>query len=196
MFSYFHRSSKDHFQVLGVSYDCSNEDIKNAYYTLALKYHPDHNKGFDAEKQFRDITKSYEAIKNEQQRKIYLDQISLRNNDFEKYSKSSSKYQESGYRKTYHTKTNNKNLFAFERFVHPKNLILIVLPVFCLTYYLHSVISPRDPSNYEKYKHGNNHDLVDAWFNKTTNRWETPSPWNPEFRGIDIARDVKKVCLI
>lgn len=39
-------SSKDYYKILGVDKSSNEAQIKSAFYKLALKYHPDHNKGF------------------------------------------------------------------------------------------------------------------------------------------------------
>lgn len=40
--------SKDYYSILEVSKNSSDSEIKRQYYTLAKRYHPDSNKGFEA----------------------------------------------------------------------------------------------------------------------------------------------------
>jgi molecular chaperone DnaJ len=69
------RNIKDYYEVLGVSKDASEQEIKNVYHNLAKKYHPDKNPGNkDAEKRFREINEAYEVLSDSQKRKQY-DQI-------------------------------------------------------------------------------------------------------------------------
>lgn len=63
--------SKDYYQILGVTKSASEADIKKAYRKLALQYHPDRNKGKDAETKFKEVTKAYEILSDPQKKQTY-----------------------------------------------------------------------------------------------------------------------------
>lgn len=63
---------KDYYKILGVSKSVSSGEIKKAYRKLALKYHPDHNKGDkSAEDKFKDISEAYAVLSNPEKKKQY-----------------------------------------------------------------------------------------------------------------------------
>lgn len=61
--------NKNYYEILEVSNDASQTEIKKAYFTKAKKYHPDVCKEQDAEIMFRDVSNAYEVLKNEESRK-------------------------------------------------------------------------------------------------------------------------------
>jgi curved DNA-binding protein len=62
---------KDYYQILGVSRDASQDDIKRAYRKLARKYHPDVSKETDSEERFKEVGEAYEVLKDPEKRVAY-----------------------------------------------------------------------------------------------------------------------------
>ncbi len=60
---------KDYYEILGVSKDASQEEIKKAFRKLAQKYHPDKPGG--DEKKFKEISEAYSVLSDEKKRKQY-----------------------------------------------------------------------------------------------------------------------------
>lgn len=66
------QAKQDYYEILGVSKNASNEDLKKAYRKLALKYHPDKNKGNkEAEKKFKEINEAYSILSDPKKRSTY-----------------------------------------------------------------------------------------------------------------------------
>ena len=65
-------ANKDYYQILGVSRNASEKEIKQAYRRLARKHHPDLNPGDkSAEAKFKEINGAYEVLSNPEKRKKY-----------------------------------------------------------------------------------------------------------------------------
>lgn len=65
-------AKRDYYEVLGISKDAGEAEIKKAYRKLAVKYHPDKNPGNkDAEEKFREATEAYEILKDSDKRSKY-----------------------------------------------------------------------------------------------------------------------------
>ncbi|KTG24058.1 molecular chaperone DnaJ [Idiomarina sp. WRN-38] len=65
-------ATQDFYQILGVSKDASDRDIKKAYKRMAMKYHPDRTKGDkDLELKFKEIKQAYEVLSDPQKRQMY-----------------------------------------------------------------------------------------------------------------------------
>lgn len=64
--------AKDYYEILGVSRDASDDEIKKAYRKAARDWHPDVAKDKpDAEKRFKEINEAYQVLGNKQKRSQY-----------------------------------------------------------------------------------------------------------------------------
>lgn len=63
--------AKDFYKILGVSRTADEKEIKRAYRKLARQYHPDANKGKDAEQRFKEINEAYQVLSDSEKRGLY-----------------------------------------------------------------------------------------------------------------------------
>tara|TARA_B100000809_G_scaffold262176_1_gene312583 strand:- start:3579 stop:4457 length:879 start_codon:yes stop_codon:yes gene_type:complete len=78
--------NRDYYEILEIGRGASDEEIKKAYRTLALKYHPDKNKGDEqAESRFKEAAEAFEVLSDPEKRAAYdrYGDDGLRNMGFE-----------------------------------------------------------------------------------------------------------------
>lgn len=63
--------AKDLYEVLGVSRDATDEEIKKAFRKQARKLHPDVNKSPNAEEEFKELNEAYDVLSDPQKRSAY-----------------------------------------------------------------------------------------------------------------------------
>jgi len=64
-------TTRDYYDILGVSKNASKEEIKKAYRKLALEHHPDRNKSSDASEKFKEINEAYEVLSDHKKKETY-----------------------------------------------------------------------------------------------------------------------------
>ncbi|MBU2549180.1 MAG: molecular chaperone DnaJ [Proteobacteria bacterium] len=65
-------SKRDYYDVLGVSREADEDEIKRAYRKLALQFHPDRNPGdHEAEERFKEAAEAYEVLHDPEKKRIY-----------------------------------------------------------------------------------------------------------------------------
>jgi molecular chaperone DnaJ len=65
-------AKRDYYDVLGISKDASEKDVKQAYRRLAMEHHPDRNPGnAEAEAKFKEAAEAYEVLSNAEKRAVY-----------------------------------------------------------------------------------------------------------------------------
>lgn len=63
--------AKDLYEILGVSKDASDSEIKKAFRRRARELHPDVNKAADAEDQFKELNEAYDVLSDPNKRAQY-----------------------------------------------------------------------------------------------------------------------------
>ncbi len=65
-------NKRDYYEVLGISRNSDDSEIKASYRKMALKYHPDRNPGDKtAEEKFKEAAEAYEVLRDSHKRQIY-----------------------------------------------------------------------------------------------------------------------------
>ena len=64
-------AKRDYYEVLGVSKNATDAEIKSSFRKLAKKYHPDLNKEPDAAEKFKEVQEAYEVLSDPNKRKTY-----------------------------------------------------------------------------------------------------------------------------
>ena len=65
-------AKRDYYEVLGVSKNATDEEIKKAYRKKAIQFHPDKNPGNkEAEEKFKEAAEAYDVLSNPEKRQRY-----------------------------------------------------------------------------------------------------------------------------
>jgi DnaJ-class molecular chaperone len=64
-------ANEDYYKILGISKTATADEIKKAYRKMALQYHPDRNKGKEAEEKFKEVNQAYEVLSDPSKRQTY-----------------------------------------------------------------------------------------------------------------------------
>ena len=62
---------KNYYDILGISKNASESDIKSAFRKLSKKYHPDVNKEAGAEEKFKEINEAYSVLSDPEKKQMY-----------------------------------------------------------------------------------------------------------------------------
>src|SRR5579883_2858429 len=64
-------NKRDYYEVLGISRNATEDEVKRAFRRLAKQYHPDANKEQGAEARFVEVNEAYEVLSDPQKRAAY-----------------------------------------------------------------------------------------------------------------------------
>ena len=65
-------AKRDYYEVLGIDKNATEDQIKKAYRTIAIKYHPDRNPGDkEAEEKFKEINEAYAVLSDPDKKDKY-----------------------------------------------------------------------------------------------------------------------------
>ncbi|MGI6681078.1 MAG: J domain-containing protein [Bdellovibrionota bacterium] len=97
---------KNYYKILGLNFNATQKEISKAYKTLARKYHPDINNEPDASEKFKEISESYETLKNLTLKQEYDEKI--KKIIISAYTKSASLYNSQNNSQKNNQKDNNQ----------------------------------------------------------------------------------------
>ena len=175
------RRQRCFYEVLGVEDGASNSDIKKAYYTKALRLHPDRTK--DGGREFREVSEAYETLSCPTKRPLYdIDRSSARQWD----SDTRGSWTRAAKDKTRKKRSSSwyEKASVFERLLSPRSLGLFVVALFVVF-----LTSPR-----QEKKYSTDVDVDGCWRDpKLNNKWVPPAPWDPDYEAALKAGAVRSL---
>ncbi|UXI22637.1 hypothetical protein NH340_JMT08580 [Sarcoptes scabiei] len=102
----------DYYKVLGVPKNASQKEIKNSYFKLAKKYHPDTNQGDEnAAKKFQEVAIAYTVLSSQEKRQAYDEAFEGSYQSFQSFRRSSNQASFTSKYETFHSSINAEELF-------------------------------------------------------------------------------------
>ncbi|EWM30411.1 chaperone protein [Nannochloropsis gaditana] len=182
---------KDYYSVLGVPRDSSDEAIKARYRQLAMDLHPDRCAAGDSSsvERFKAVSEAYKVLSDSGQRRILDEYLEGR-----RFAGARLRGDEgfldrlAGIRRPRPPPGSRKGGFSSSRAFHLVEIALsprVLVMGIGLAFMTYIALGPREDRGHS------NDLLVPAWYNQRTKRWETPAPWNPDYRAAGSEHHAK-----
>lgn len=184
-------TSRCYYKSLGVAKDAPQEDIKSAFRKLSLATHPDvapHGCPKQNVERFKEISEAYRILSNAKERRRYdlemQDRFWYQNQ--QSHANAGGAYQ---YGPTYNNlRKGHRKATGFygvmDRLFHPRNLLMGVALGLGSAMFYQTFLVDQDAKKklLQQQQHGKQ--MVEAWRNPTTGRWEQAAPWDPTYQRL------------
>ena len=190
---------KTHYDTLGVKQSATHDEIKVAYRKLCLETHPDVNKSSSGKnsnatiEKFKQISEAHRILSNKKTRALY--DIELKagwNNGY--IRRSGSSHDAGGYYK-YNNMQNNSNGFSSSSYqsreflggaLRSRNIGIGFGFGLCLValYNIQNTFSTTTGTTGDNSSNNKSNNLVEAWMNPQTGKYELPAPWDSTYRKL------------
>lgn len=177
-------SVKSHYEVLGVSKQATQAEIKAAFRKLSFDHHPDVAKDADGEV-FKAIANAHSVLSNKNLRHRYdrelLERSMWRQPGYRPPGQGGDWYGGDTMRRPMGREQKRGMHVAMETLQNPRYMLFGIAgfgAVFALASFLGGM-SSRQP----QYHHHHS-SMVEAWLNPKTGKWEQPAPWDPVYQKL------------
>lgn len=166
---------KSHYDTLGVSRNATKAEIKAAFRRLSLETHPDVAQGGNVER-FKQLNEAHRVLSNASERRIYDAEIMdphrwIRRNQGFRHGANKRPAEHSSFMHAF-----------FDGLGRPRNIALGLTIGFSTMVAIQFAFGKNElPVTDKAAQH------VEAWFNPDTQQWESPAPWDSNYRKLKPA---------
>jgi curved DNA-binding protein CbpA len=180
------RDAGCHYRTLGVSRDASIQDIKSAWRKLSLETHPDVAKQTSCPERFKLISQAASILTNPKSRALYDQQRDFLASTKISFHRSGNHAEPAFHNVTHSPRRPTEMISFLEQFLRPRNLFLLPVAMLCaVTVIQYSLgIESKHDKQQQLRAPSQSDDLVQAWKNPVSGRYETPAPWDSTYREL------------